>query len=103
MKAVIVGNGPSLLEKENGTVIDSFDVVVRFNNFKTKGFEKHTGTKTNYWFNTISNHTVEPIPERIVWHSWNWSVVTDDRYKELFKYYEGKCNFEFVELKFHTM
>lgn len=46
-KIIIVGNGGSLKDKELGGFIDSFDVVVRFNNFQLKGFEKSVGTKTN--------------------------------------------------------
>ena len=42
---VLVGNGPSLLKREIGSDIDSFDKVVRFNNFETQGFEKHVGKK----------------------------------------------------------
>ena len=40
---VLVGNGPSLLKREIGSDIDSFDKVVRFINFETQGFEKHVG------------------------------------------------------------
>ena len=33
-----------------GSIVDSeFDVVVRFNRFKTKGYEKYVGTKTDVW------------------------------------------------------
>lgn len=44
---ILVGNGSSLLDEKNGDFIDSFDTVVRFNNFVIKGYEKHVGTKTN--------------------------------------------------------
>ena len=44
-RIVLVGNGPSLLKREIGSEIDSFDKVVRFNNFETEGFEKHVGKK----------------------------------------------------------
>jgi hypothetical protein len=42
---ILVGNGPSLLSREIGSEIDSFDKVVRFNNFELEGFEKHVGKK----------------------------------------------------------
>lgn len=48
-KVVLVGNGPSLLQATNGSVIDKFDEVVRFNRFKLRGFEPHTGTRTTLW------------------------------------------------------
>lgn len=84
MNVIIVGNGSSLLNKPNGEVIDSFDIVVRFNNFKIKTFEKFVGTKTNYWFNTISEHKqFQSSPERIFWHTWNFNPHTDEKYKKL--------------------
>ncbi len=47
---VLVGNGPSvMLDGEKGSLIDSFDHVLRFNTYAIKGFEKHTGTKTTLW------------------------------------------------------
>jgi len=49
-----VGNGPSLLGKKNGGDIDSSDIVIRMNNFQTKGFEDDVGNMldiflTNGW------------------------------------------------------
>jgi hypothetical protein len=50
----IVGNGGSLKEKEDGNLIDSFDVVVRFNNFDlSEKYIKHVGSKTDFWSNTF--------------------------------------------------
>ena len=49
MRVIIVGNGPSALTQKLGSVIDDFDVVVRFNNYKTAGFEKWIGSKTTIW------------------------------------------------------
>jgi len=46
---VLVGNGPSVLEKTMGKKIDSFPLVARFNVFHIRGFEKFVGTKTNVW------------------------------------------------------
>jgi hypothetical protein len=45
-KIAIVGNSGILLDKEYGELIDSHDVVVRFNVAKVDGFEKHVGSKT---------------------------------------------------------
>ena len=47
MKVIIVGNAGSLLDKENGHLIDEFDVVIRFNDFRIRGYEKYCGTKTD--------------------------------------------------------
>lgn len=55
---LLIGNGPSCLNHHYGELIDSHDIVVRFNNFEIKSFEKFVGTKTNYWVKTMmsSNH-----------------------------------------------
>jgi len=49
MSVIIIGNGPSVLDKELGKKIDSFDTVVRLNNYTTKGYEKYIGSKTAIW------------------------------------------------------
>jgi hypothetical protein len=56
-RVVLIGNGPSALEKEVGEEIDKFDSVIRFNRWKydqdgseyTKDFSKFVGTKCDYW------------------------------------------------------
>ena len=49
-KVIVVGNGRSLASKSYGGLIDSYNVVARFNYFKTAGLEKQLGTKLTYWF-----------------------------------------------------
>lgn len=44
-KVIIVGNSCCLLENENGSKIDEFDVVIRFNGYKIKEYEKYVGSK----------------------------------------------------------
>lgn len=46
-RLVLVSNSSSLLEKSLGKDIDSFDIVVRFNNFETTSFEAYVGRKTD--------------------------------------------------------
>lgn len=46
---ILVGNGPSLIQTKRGKFIDTFDEVIRFNNFAIKGFEEFTGRKTTLW------------------------------------------------------
>ena len=46
---ILVGNGPSVLNRKLGKEIDKFPLVVRFNAFLTKGYEEYVGTKTDYW------------------------------------------------------
>lgn len=52
-KIAIVSNSPENLNNENGKLIDSYDIVVRFNFSTIKGFEKNIGTKTDL---LVSNH-----------------------------------------------
>ena len=49
-RILIIGNGPSLLEHKRGKEIDEFDIVVRFNTFKTDEYSEYVGTKTDIWF-----------------------------------------------------
>eukprot|EP00873_Tetraselmis_striata_P045666 jgi/Tetstr1/465930/TSEL_010544.t1 len=49
-RVVLVGNGKSLLRKKIGAVIDTYDVVGRYNYFQLKKFEAHVGHKTTLWF-----------------------------------------------------
>lgn len=59
---VLVGNARSLLERSGlGERIDTFSIVVRFNNFVTVGYEAYVGTRTDWW---ARNETadVEPRP-----------------------------------------
>lgn len=52
---ILVGNGPSVLDFKMGAVVDSHDIVVRFNRFKIKGYEDHVGTRTDFWFTVTQN------------------------------------------------
>jgi hypothetical protein len=42
----VIGNSPNVLEEELGEKIDSCDVIIRIQKFKTRGFEKYVGSKT---------------------------------------------------------
>ena len=46
---ILVGNGPSILSQTNGKKIDSFDEVIRINEYKTHSYEIYTGSKTTFW------------------------------------------------------
>lgn len=89
-KVIIVGNGPSLLDKENGHLIDGFDRVVRFNAYTIRGVEKWVGSKVTDWFNVINfqssyNERLKTPYQRIVWHSWHWNPATDKGYQNMQK------------------
>lgn len=61
MKVFVIGNGPSATRNRIGSVIDSADVVVRINDFKTSGFEEFVGTKTDILFTCRLNEYVNTI------------------------------------------
>ena len=57
----VIGNSGILLNKEFGKEIDSYDLVIRCNLARVKGFEKHVGSKTSirciagksFWYNSL--------------------------------------------------
>jgi hypothetical protein len=106
MKVIVVGNGPTLLDVENGHLIDQFDIVVRFNDYSINRYEKYVGTKTDYWFNTINYNNKEGQPrlkhayKKIVWHCWAWDPEKDNGYQSFLKFFQGKnVNFFKTEKK----
>lgn len=48
-KVVVVGNGPSVLSKKLGKLIDSFERVVRVNDFRIENYAPYIGKKTTDW------------------------------------------------------
>ena len=51
---IIVGNGEGVLSSKNGSLIDSFDTVVRLGQYVIKDYEEYVGEKTDiistiYW------------------------------------------------------
>lgn len=71
-RVIVVGNSRELLSREMGQEIDDFDVVVRLNNFKIKGYEKYTGTRTDAFHmnhNTIPREEIQEVLDTndVVW------------------------------------
>ena len=58
----IVGSSKNILKKKNGKKIQKSKFIARFNYANTKGFEQHTGSKTNMM--VLNNHTCEFIKEK---------------------------------------
>ena len=65
-RMIIVGNGP--ISRDYGALVDTYDVVVRINNYLLKGYERTVGTKTTVrlvstWYDVESyNRTIEICP-----------------------------------------
>lgn len=47
MNVVLVSNSAAVLERKMGKLIDSSEIIVRFNNFATIGFEDYVGSRTD--------------------------------------------------------
>lgn len=56
---LLVGNGPSATSWQAGQLIDSFDLVVRFNRFNVKGYEQWVGNKTDVWVINGPEYNIE--------------------------------------------
>ena len=44
-KTIIVGNAPSVLLNKYGDKIDSFDRIIRMNDYVLEGYEDHVGSR----------------------------------------------------------
>ena len=61
-RIIIVGTGSSMLWKENGYLIDEFDIVVRLNNYAILGYEKYVGKRRGYHFRPYNiRNTSHPL------------------------------------------
>lgn len=47
-KVLVIGNSPEVLDRKMKNIINSFDVVIRVNDFQINGYEEYVGTKTNH-------------------------------------------------------
>ena len=65
---LVIGNGESILKKRLQRKIDSFDKVLRINNYIINDFELFVGTKTDIWFNGANSKLVSPriIPKQVI-------------------------------------
>jgi len=76
MRCLLIGNGTSVLNRELGKLIDSFDRVIRFNRYHLNGYENFVGTKTTDWYNTqfIEKNSFRFLNkfESFTFHSWRW-------------------------------
>jgi hypothetical protein len=63
----VVGNAPCILDHENGALIDSHDLVVRFNRATTQGHEPRIGSRTDILVvNAANSLAMAPSPATTV-------------------------------------
>ena len=88
-KIILIGNGPSALDHKFGSLIDSYETVVRFSWYHTKGYEDYVGIKTDIWFTTVADPArIEIGGYREVYeHSWEWRAAKDQNYKNLITHF----------------
>lgn len=79
-KIVIVGNSPSVLNNEAGSYIDSFDIVIRLNDFNIVDYRKYVGTKITSAFCTFATVFTD---EYYKLNSNQIYMSTSDRYGDL--------------------
>lgn len=60
----IIGSAPSCLTNPPG-LIESHDIVVRVNNFKTEGFEQNVGKRTDVFYSFFGTSIKKPRAELI--------------------------------------
>lgn len=46
IKVIVIGNAPTLLLNSFGKEIDSYDTIIRLNDFEIEGWEQYVGTRT---------------------------------------------------------
>ncbi len=67
-RIIIIGNGPSATQGNLGSIIDSYDCIIRINNFVTDGLESQVGSRTDIWVNGanqgLNKRTI--LPDRIL-------------------------------------
>jgi hypothetical protein len=57
---ILVGNGPSVKDREWGSIIDSFETVIRINSFPFTGYESEAGRRCDVW--ALTPTKVRPVP-----------------------------------------
>lgn len=90
---ILVGNGISLLDRQNGHLIDNFENVVRFNLYQIQGYESFTGIRTTTWFTGAgvlpTDWRFKEQYQQVISFSWQWDKNKCDLYKLYSKYFNN--------------
>lgn len=62
-KICVVGNSPKEIGLGKGKLIDSYDIVVRFNDFSTE-YPNDYGIKTNVWVRASNDNVLETLEQK---------------------------------------
>ena len=58
-KILVIGNSPTILEHKNSNIINTFDIIIRINDFCISGFEDYVGNKTHYVICTFATNITD--------------------------------------------
>jgi len=99
-KTAIVGNAGSLLDKKQGRLIDSYDTVIRFNNYKI--MPAYSGVKENIWVTSCCSdikershkydHYISPFPYQT--YNRNLNILHHYKFKFIPDYIIAECKKE---------
>jgi hypothetical protein len=81
----LVANSNCIFDKKNGYKINISDFVIRFSDFKTKGYEDYIGNKTSLWV-TNSSISVPNLPIPFIYISNNENTFPDKQIEIISKY-----------------
>lgn len=87
---ILVGNGASVGQHQIGHIIDSFDEVVRFNNYQTEGHEAFCGSKTTIWARQagerVKERDISQFKQAVVFVTYcKWQQIIDQQAQKLHK------------------
>ena len=85
-RVIIIGNSPEVLKNKYGSLIDSYDIVIRINKCVTKNHEKYVGSKIDIWattYNTAEWYGEDYIPDNYKNITQIWRRTPGTRLKNL--------------------
>jgi hypothetical protein len=99
---IIIGNGPSVLKNDFGSVIDNFDIVVRINRYYPN---KHVGSKMTYFFCSpwkleYNDQIYNTAKNILIWNIINMKSAYDNKDKTIFVNHNKINNFLCDNFKF---
>ena len=74
----VVGNSDFEIGKNSGEEIDSHDIVIRMNNYRTENYEKDYGKKTDIW---VHGFGAKDIEDRTKTHKYLHATITGNYYR----------------------
>lgn len=104
-KVIIVGNSPNVLKNEYGSLIDSYDIVIRINKCVTKNYEKYIGSKTDIWATTHNSkkwYGEDYIPDNYENITQIWKRTPKTTLSSLPKYLQSIPNLQMFKSNFYS-